>query len=237
VEVIESTGLRQIHMIIPAMKKPAYLEEAAWSRAVVECCQAFISLNVAKVTLVSSPSMRNAVGQLKEASNFHFVELNYQPKGALASACMGLASSQSGSGLAIGLCPGDTLVTSGLEDVLDQFIDSSSKCTVVAFEIPQASADSSWSYVHMVGDRTSRIAQIAEGSPSSQIATSGIFLFRDAEIFLASAKWCFVNQTTSNNQYFASSAVNFLIAREEHVEMKLVARNTFEKLGREAAAQ
>ena len=219
-------------MVIPAMRKPKGFDQAVWSQAVIECCRAFLSLGVEQLTLVSDSSMRNAALQFEKEPKFRFVELNYEPQGALATVCIGLASNESGR-LGVGICPADTIVSESLGDEIDEFGNSGSKCLVMAFEIPEALADASWSYVHMVDHGADRIAVITEGAPSSPIATSGIFLFRDSETFLSAAQWCFVNQTTTNQQYFASSAVNYLIAREEKVDMKILAQSTFEKIGRE----
>lgn len=223
---------RPIHMVIPAMRKPKTLDDSQWAKAIVDCCRTFLTMKITAITLVSDSSIRTAVRQLQKESEFRFIELDYEPKGALATVCMAL-DSYSLAEIAIGICPADTVVSKEFGDVVDEFVKSESKCQVLAFDIPESAADSSWSYVHTVGDGLDRIAMIAEGTPSSPIATSGVFLFRNSEIFLKAAKWCFVNQTKTNDQYFASSAVNFLIAKEELVDVKILGPKSFEKASRE----
>lgn len=218
------------------MRKPRRLSESAWTKAVLDCCRAFLSLRVARLTLVSDASVRQAVSQLEKEPEFEFIELKYEPQGALGTICMALASNNSG-GLALGICPGDTLVSPSLGQVVEDFGLSAAKCLVLGFNIVEECADSSWSYVHMADEIAGRVAMISEGSPPSPLATSGIFLFRDSETFMSAAKWCFVNQTTTNDQYFASAAINHLIAREESVEIKLLSSTDFEKVGMERLPQ
>lgn len=222
-----------IHIVIPAMRKPRRVDQEEWEEAVIECCQAFLSLGVAQLSLVARKSFRDVISGLERHPEFEFFELDYEPQGALATVCIALASRDSRE-LAIGICPSDTLISESVGQAIHAFGLSDSKCLVLAFAIPRESADKSWSYVHMVGDSTPRIAMIAEGSPPSPIATSGIFLFRDSKTFLSAAEWCFVNQTTTSGSYFTSSAVNYLITEGEKVDIKTLDPGDFEKRGRES---
>ena len=52
---------------------------------------------------------------------------------------------------------------------------------------------------------------VAEKRVIGPLATTGVFYFRTAELFLNAAKWCLVNNAKDRGVYYVSTALNAII--------------------------
>lgn len=215
-------------MVIPAMKVPSGFALPNWLSVIRETCEAFISLGFGKVSLIGPRQIAGIAEYFEKHLNFEFIQLDYEPKGALATVCRGLAESELFGGF-VAICPADTLVREALIEKVAQSGIEDADCTVVVFR-PQAEAHArSWSYVHCIDGDLGKLTLITEGPPATDLATTGIFLFRNVDTFMQAARWCFLNHTAQDGQYYASAAVNFMLTTNQKVKVVQVDSNSFTK--------
>ena len=58
---------------------------------------------------------------------------------------------------------------------------------------------------------------MAEKSPISNYASTGLFYFRSAELFMRAAEWVLKENMHTNGEFYLSSALNYLIMNGEKV--------------------
>lgn len=141
-------------------------------------------------------------------------------RGALCSALMALdARFLTGE---IFIAPADSLYFSGYTEEISNFLTSSAQAGTVFFK----QDDSSWSYLR-IRDKT-RIIEISEKRRISNLASTGFFMFRGADVFLKGAEWAINNSLVTNGQYFMSGSLQSLIILNKSVEaFPLVDRSQF----------
>ena len=125
--------------------------------------------------------------------------------GALCSALLGLDYSKINTPLII--APGDSFTQSETEAALNFFTQQNVEAGTIVFE----SNDSRYSFVRV--NSANQITEIAEKRVISNLATTGLFYFRNLPTLLEGAGWALVNSRTHNNQYFVSHSFHRLISR------------------------
>lgn len=124
-------------------------------------------------------------------------------RGALATAVIALDGVPTAAGLMV--AAGDSQVDGGIQAIVEDWSRSEVDGGVIVFR----SDMSRYSYARVSEDQT--VSLVAEKSVVSDFATAGAFYFGRVDLFLEAAKWCFVNHTDLNGQFFCSSALNYLI--------------------------
>ena len=148
---------------------------------------------------------------LSFTTNSKVVFTNHATQGALASAC--LAADLLDQDLPVIVAPGDSeILEDGIVHQVEKLILSDADGGVICFE----AAGPKWSYVKTRKDGS--VIEVAEKREISNLATTGVFFFRNPKVFLESATWAMVNRITTNGQYFTSSAINSLLFAGKKVQ-------------------
>lgn len=84
-----------------------------------------------------------------------------------------------------------------------------------AFAVTMTSNDSRLSFVRF--DSNNRILEFCEKKLVSNVATTGIFGFKTAKLFLDAAGWVLRNKTTHEGAFYVSSALNYFIMTGKQV--------------------
>jgi dTDP-glucose pyrophosphorylase len=124
--------------------------------------------------------------------------------GALCSALLGLDSKKSEMPLII--APGDSFTRSETQEAINYFVNNQVDAGTMVF----TSSDSKYSFVRV--NNFGGITEIAEKRVISELATTGLFYFKNAETFMEGARWALVNSSTHNNQYFVSHSFHRIIS-------------------------
>lgn len=156
------------------------------------------------VVRASEKSLGIEEALLSFTSDSQIVFTNNETQGALASAC--LAADLLDEDLPVIVAPGDSeVLENGIALYVDELINSNADGGVICFE----ASGTKWSYVKTRADGS--VIEVAEKREISNLATTGVFFFRNPSVFLKSATWAMVNRITTNGQYFTSSAINSLL--------------------------
>lgn len=139
-------------------------------------------------------------------------------KGALATALIALAD--------IDECPlvvaaGDSTVAGGITGFVGDFFARGLSAATVAFE----SSSPRWSYLQVNG--RGRVGQVAEKAVIGPLATTGVFYFASSRQFLEAATWVMVNNASHLGQFYVSTTLNYLIAKDLPVGYSVIPRDRY----------
>jgi len=124
--------------------------------------------------------------------------------GAMCTALLSIDYSEPSMPLIV--APGDSLTLSESERAIDFFIENDFDAGTIVFD----SSDKRFSYVRV--DQNNQITEIAEKRVISNVATTGLFYFKNIPTFFEGAKWALINSTNLDGQYFVSHSFHKLLA-------------------------
>lgn len=139
--------------------------------------------------------------------------------GALASALIGLEHVDWESPLVV--AAGDSMINGGVGDFVRWAIQSDQDAATIAFP----SINPRWSYLAV--DSGGAVRQVAEKQVIGPLATTGVFYFQSARLFVDAATWCLVNNASHNGIFFVSTTLNYLISRALTVGYHTISRSEY----------
>jgi dTDP-glucose pyrophosphorylase len=146
------------------------------------------------------------------SANNNRVKFHKIPKttrGALCSAAMTLDDLKQGIPLIV--AAGDSFIDGDLESVIGNFTQENAAAGTILFQdsLPR------WSYARI--GQNSKILEMAEKSPISTFASTGLFYFRSPELFIRATEWVLKENMHTHGEFYLSSALNYLIMNGENV--------------------
>jgi hypothetical protein len=141
--------------------------------------------------------------------NVSFHMIPRATRGALCSAAMALDDLD--ANLPLIVASGDSVITGELESLFPRFLEEDCVAGTLLFEstLPR------WSYARL--SATSQILEMAEKVPISPFASTGLFYFKSAELFMRATEWVLKENMHTKGAFYISSALNYLIMNGENV--------------------
>ncbi len=96
------------------------------------------------------------------------------------------------------------------KEVFFDFIDQMIKDKKSAGTMCVRSRNPLFSYIRVFNEK---VIEVVEKRVVGDLATTGIFFFRDREILVESAKWSFVNNQTTNLNFYIAPCLNYAISK------------------------
>ena len=137
-------------------------------------------------------------------------------KGALASALLAMGDVDADAPLVV--AAGDSTIEGGAGKYLDRFVADGVDAATIAFP----STNPRWSYLAVNDDGVVR--QVAEKQAIGPLATTGVFYFSSAAVFVEAATWCLVNNASLNGIFYVSTTLNYLVSRGRAVGYATIPR-------------
>lgn len=81
-----------------------------------------------------------------------------------------------------------------------------------------------FSYLRTVNDQ---IVEVAEKINKSNLATAGIFYYRNKEVLLSSIEWAFENYVTHENLYYIAPSLNYFVMNDSRILFHMVDNNLY----------
>jgi hypothetical protein len=153
------------------------------------------------------------------------VPINSGVKGALVTALISADNLDLESPLVI--APGDSYMRYGAQNYIEEILARDLDAGTVTFK----STGDRWSYVAL--NRDGLVTQVAEKRVIGADATTGVFVFRTAETFLHAAEWCLLNKIQTNEMFYVSSTLNYIISRGGKVGSAETQRELFNYYSRQ----
>ncbi len=96
------------------------------------------------------------------------------------------------------------------KDVFFDFIDQMIKDKKSAGTMCVRSRNPLFSYIRVFDEK---VIEVVEKRVVGDLATTGIFFFRDRSILVESAKWSFVNNQTTSSNFYIAPCLNYAISK------------------------
>lgn len=151
--------------------------------------------------------------------------VNPHVKGALVTALISAHFMDLNAPLVI--APGDSFIHGGSQRHVVELLARDLEAGTITFN----SRGDRWSYVAL--NRDGLVTQVAEKRVIGQNATTGVFVFRSAEIFIDAAEWCLLNKIQTNDTFYVSSTLNYIVSQGGKVGVAGIEREAFSYYSRQ----
>ena len=159
-------------------------------------------------------------GILPFQSQIEILNPNHVTAGAIASAL--LPYDRIDDSCAIALLPTNSLVE---HKYLSAFMDEMYGSVYDAGVLLVESDNPNFSYVRMF---ESKIIEFVEKTVVGNLATTGVFFFRNKRVLLECARWAFVNNQTTNNQYYVAPSLNHILTSGGSIGYQVLAPTQYQ---------
>ena len=165
-------------------------------------------------------STLEVLGILPLKSQIEVINPIHVTAGAIASAL--LPYDRIEDSCAIALLPTNSLVRQeSLSEFMEVMVESDFEAAVLLFE----SDNPNFSYVRMFD---SKIIEFVEKRVVGNLATTGVFFFRNKEVLLECARWTFVNNQITNNQYYVAPSLNHILTSGRSIGYQVLAPSQYQ---------
>ena len=159
---------------------------------------------------------------LPPGSTTKVFNINRPTRGALATALLPIDLIASGEPLV--LIPTNSIVDAG---ELRKFINQMIVDCVSAGALLIKSDNPEYSYARI---HDNRVIEFIEKTVVGNMATTGVFYFKDKALLLQSAKWAFVNSQIFNSHFFVAPSLNYVLTSGQEVGFSVIDEDNYEHL-------
>jgi hypothetical protein len=143
-------------------------------------------------------------------------------RGALATALLPIALINAGEPVL--LIPTNSVVD---PDVLREFVSKMVRDGVAAGALLFQSNNPDYSYARI---HNNRVIEFIEKKVIGEMATTGVFYFKNKALLLECAKWAFVNSQTTNSQFFVAPSLNYVLTSGQEVGFSQIDPDKYEHI-------
>ena len=159
---------------------------------------------------------------LPRNSTIKIFNISRPTKGALATALLPIDLIASGEPVV--LIPTNSRVDAGeLRKFINQMIVGS--LSAGALLIKSNNPEYSYARIH-----ENRVIEFIEKTVVGEMATTGVFYFKDKALLLQCAKWAFVNSQILNSQFFVAPSLNYVLTSGQEVGFSVIDEDNYEHL-------
>lgn len=160
------------------------------------------------VTTTSQDSLI-AQGLIPESADIEVVTMSNPTQGALATALLPIELIEPNEPVL--LLPTNSIVNA---DAISEFVSQMVKDRVAAGALLLQSDNPNYSYARI---HNNRVIEFIEKKVVGDMATTGVFYFKDKALLLECAKWAFVNSQITNSQFFVAPSLNYILTSGQEV--------------------
>ena len=172
--------------------------------------------------LVSNSKKSNLIqsGMIDAAMEVNVVNPSSPTRGALASALLPIDLLSDTEPILI--LPTNS-ATQG--DVLKSFVEKMQIDRVAAGTILVKSQNPHFSYARI---HEGKVIEIIEKSIVGNLATTGVFYFRNKHVLKESARWAFVNNQSTHNTFYIAQSLNYVLSTGEDIGYVIVDSSNYQ---------
>ena len=173
------------------------------------------------VTRSSKDFLKNQ-GLIPETAAIKVITMSNPTQGALATALLPIELIATNEPIL--LIPTNSVVDA---NALSDFVSKMIKDGVAAGALLFRSDNPDFSYARI---HNNRVIEFIEKKVVGDMATTGLFYFRDKAILLESAKWAFVNSQITNSQFFVAPSLNYVLTSGQEVGFSQIDEARYEHI-------
>lgn len=174
--------------------------------------------------LITKSSQRSlkTQGLIPQTAAIEVITISKPTQGALATALLPIELIEPSEPVL--LIPTNSVVDA---NALSEFVSKMLKDGVAAGALLIKSNNPSYSYARI---HNNRVIEFIEKRVVGEMATTGVFYFRDKAILLECAKWAFVNSQITNSQFFVAPSLNYVITSSQEVGFSQIDEAKYEHI-------
>lgn len=173
------------------------------------------------VTRSSEDFLKNQ-GLIPETEAIEVITMSNPTQGALATALLPIELIAPNAPIL--LIPTNSVVDA---NALSDFVSKMIKDGVAAGALLFRSDNPNYSYARI---HNNRVIEFIEKKVVGDMATAGVFYFRDKVILLECAKWAFVNSQITNSQFFVAPSLNYVLTSGQEVGFSQIDEAKYEHI-------
>ena len=170
----------------------------------------------------SSEHFLKTQGILPQSDAIEVITMPKQTQGALATALLPIELIDSNEPVL--LIPTNSVVDA---NALNDFVSKMVKDRVAAGALLIKSDNPGYSYARI---HNNRVIEFIEKKVVGDMATTGVFYFRDKVILLQCAKWAFVNSQITHSQFFVAPSLNYVLTSGREVGFSQIDEAKYEHI-------
>jgi dTDP-glucose pyrophosphorylase len=159
-------------------------------------------------------------GVLPTQSSIEIISPAQETAGAIASALLPYDKIEDSA--AVALVPTNSFVS---HDRLLEFMEAMFTSEHDAGVLLVESQNPNFSYVRIF---ESKIIEFVEKKVVGNLATTGVFFFRNKQILVNCARWALVNNQSTNNQYYVAPSLNYLLTSGRSIGFQVLTQTQYE---------
>ena len=173
------------------------------------------------VTKSTEDALRDQ-GIISQTALLKVVTMSKSTQGALATALLPIEIIEASEPVL--LIPTNSVVD---PDALREFVSKMVSDGVAAGALLFRSSNPSYSYARIYNNR---VIEFIEKTVVGEMATTGVFYFKDKALLLECAKWAFVNSQTTNSQFFVAPSLNYVLTSGQEVGFSQIDPDKYEHI-------
>ncbi|CAN1484664.1 hypothetical protein MCERE3_00062 [Candidatus Nanopelagicaceae bacterium] len=173
------------------------------------------------VTRSSEDFLKNQ-GLIPETAAIEVITMSNPTQGALATALLPIELIAPKEPIL--LIPTNSVVNA---NALSDFVSKMIKDGVAAGALLFRSDNPDFSYARI---HNNRVIEFIEKKVVGDMATTGVFYFRDKVLVLECAKWAFVNSQITNSQFFVAPSLNYVLTSGQEVGFSQIDEAKYEHI-------
>ena len=173
------------------------------------------------VTKSSQDSLKSQ-GVIPQTDAIEVITMSKPTQGALATALLPIELVDSNEPVL--LIPTNSVVDS---NALSEFVSRMVKDEVAAGALLFKSDNPGYSYARI---HNNRVIEFIEKKVVGDMATTGVFYFRNKVILLECAKWAFVNSQITNSRFLVAPSLNYVLTSGQEVGFSQIDESKYEHI-------
>ena len=173
------------------------------------------------VTKSSQDSLKSQ-GVIPQTDAIEVITMSKPTQGALATALLPIELIDSDEPVL--LIPTNSVVD---PKALSEFVSKMVKDGVAAGALLFKSDNPGYSYARI---HNNRVIEFIEKKVVGDMATTGVFYFKDKATLLGCAKWAFVNSQITNSQFFVAPSLNYVLTSGQEVGFSQIDEAKYEHI-------
>ena len=165
------------------------------------------------------------VERIQSKFNCEFVEINENTNGSVETLLFSESLINNNNPLLI--ANSDQIVDIKISDFINDAIDNDLDGSILCFR--DKTKNPKWSYAKI--NSSNLVEEVREKQPISDIATVGIYFFKQGKHFIRSAKAMIKANDTVNGEFYTCPTYNYLISENKHVGAYIISEKLMHGIG------
>lgn len=163
------------------------------------------------------------VDKLNVASNkkLEIISISVETKGALTSLAFSLDHIE--NEIPVVIFPTNSQVNVDISKFVESMEAENYDAGVICFQ----SKDSNYSYIRV---KEGKIIEFKEKEIVGDLATTGIFYFKNKNEIIKCLEWCLINNINTNGIYYLAPSLNYFVCNDMNIGLEIIPSENYHRL-------